>query len=80
MPGKDKRRAPGGSRAGVDGHRFPARPRPYRPLRSPVSTAVVLAGSGAFLMPEVTEAPRLEIQTVSSSDHARVQPIYRPSR
>ena len=68
MAGKDKRRAPGGNRPGADGHRFP------------VSTAVVLAGSGAFLMPEVTEAPRLEIQTVSSSDHARVQPIYRPSR
>jgi basic amino acid/polyamine antiporter, APA family len=39
-------------------HRFPTLPRPYQALGYPVSTAVVLAGSIAFLIAAVTEDPR----------------------
>lgn len=39
-------------------HRFPDLPRPYRALGYPVSTAVVLTGSVAFLTAAVAEDPR----------------------
>jgi hypothetical protein len=80
MAGKDKRRAAGGNRA--RGGRASV-PGPAAAVQAASLPGLDRGRAGRLrrvLMPEVTEAARLEIQTVSSSDHAPVHPIYRPSR